>query len=279
MGKFFKISYDEKYKIYNIMGLKIKIKSTKETLFKYKKHEKDIKKYKYVHLMNNGIHSVNIIKFINKYYDNTEHCFIFPCVMFEETMEKLAGIKNVYCCHFKSIKKNKVNKIIIHGLFDGVLVKRLYKNKHFLKKTYWFIWGGDLYSANRSVRDDFVRKNVAGILTSFDKEVYEEKYGTAKSYFDVTYPHDITDEMVTQCKDNNITHIQINNSADETTLDMLDILSKFKDAPIKITTILSYITVGQKDLRLQIMKKGYDIFGNKFNPIIDFMSREEYANH
>ena len=90
----------------------------------------------------------------------------------------------------------------------------------------------------------------------------------------------MTADTVTQnLKEEGITHIQINNSADVTTLEMLDILSKYKDENIKISTILSYVSAGQKDFSLKIMKKGYEIFGSKFNPIIEFMPKEEYANY
>lgn len=280
MAKLIDVYQDKFHKVYNILGLKIKIKNDESQIFKFKKHEPEIKKYKYVHLMNNGIHAINIIHFINKYFDNNEHCFVFPCVMFYETQKKLEGVKNVYYCPISNIDVNKNNKVIVHGMFDPSLIKALYKNKNVLNKTYWFIWGGDLYAAPDSKIDNYVRKNVAGILTSFDKEVYENKYGKCNSYYDVTYPHEITENMITQnLKEDGVVHIQINNSADETTLEMLDILSKFKDEPIKISTILSYVTVGQKDFRLQIIKKGYEIFGTKFHPLIDFIPKEEYVNH
>ncbi len=140
--------------------------------------------------------------------------------------------------------------------------------------------GGDLYSAPPGKKDDYVRKHFAGILTGFDKEIFEKKYNTILPCYEVTYPHDIKEEMISEnLRQNGVIHVQINNSADVTTLEMLDILSKFKDENIKISTILSYITVGQKDYRLAIIKKGYEIFGEKFNPLIEFMPKEEYVNH
>lgn len=280
MGKLIEIYQERSHRVIKFSGIKFKYKHDDSKYFKFKKQEPDIKKYKYVHLMNNGIHTVSIINFINKYFDNTEHCFIFPCIMFNDTKEKLKDIKNIYYCPIENIAINKVNKIIIHGLFDINLVKQLYKNKALLKKTYWFIWGGDLYTAPSGKMDDYVRKNIAGILTSFDKKIYEQKYAVQKPCFDVTYPHDIKEEMISaDLKEKGITHIQINNSTDNTTEEMLENLSKFKDCPIKVSVIMSYLTVGHKVNRLKLIKKGYDIFGTKFNPIIDFMPKEEYVNH
>ncbi len=265
--------------VFNFLGVKLKIRYDNDSIFPYKRKEKRIKKYKYVHLMNNGIHSINILNFINKYFDNNEHCFVFPCVMFEKTKQILDGVENVFYCPINNIDLKVTDKIIIHGLFDYNLIKQLYKHKKYLPKTYWFIWGGDLYNEPIDNKEIYVKSHVSGILTSFDKDVYEEKYGKPKSYFDVTYPHGIDISMIKSNKSKDYIHIQINNSADETTLEMLDILSKFKDEKIKISTILSYKTVGHQNIQMQIMKKGYEIFKEKFNPLIEFLPEEEYAEH
>ncbi len=278
--KIFSIKQEKSHLVMQCMGVKLKVRNEKDaTIFPYRKHQPLIAKYKYVHVMNNGLHSINVINFVNKYFPNDEHCFIFPKVMFSRTKMKLVGVNNVYFCPVDNINLDKTKKIIIHGLFDSGLVNQLFLNKKLLAKTYWFIWGGDLYSAPNNKKENYVRSNVAGILTAFDKEVYETRYGSCKEYFDITYPHDMDETMLVEQDPKDYVHIQINNSADVTTLEMLDILSKFKDENIKISTILSYKTVGDDDAKLKIMKKGYEIFGSKFNPIIEFMSREDYANH
>lgn len=89
----------------------------------------------------------------------------------------------------------------------------------------------------------------------------------------------MSSEMITKPKvKKDVIDILVNNSGDETTLEMLDILAKFKNENINIRTILSYKSANQSDVRLEIMDKGYTIFGNKFKPEIHFMSRENYAN-
>ena len=60
---------------------------------------------------------------------------------------------------------------------------------------------------------------------------------------------------------------------------MLRTLAKFKDEKIIITTILSYHTEGQKDKVTAICKAGYSTFGEKFQPIFDFMPKRLYARH
>lgn len=142
MVKLFKVYKERYHKVYKILGVKFKIKRETHKYFTYIKNDSRVKNYKFVHVMNNGLHSVNILKFINKNFDNSEHCFIFPCIMFYKTQKQLQNIKNVFYCSLESIDYNSVNKIVIHGLFDSKLIQELYKYKKLLKKTFWFIWGG-----------------------------------------------------------------------------------------------------------------------------------------
>mgnify|MGYP000059736785 FL=1 len=70
--------------------------------------------------------------------------------------------------------------------------------------------------------------------------------------------------------------IQINNSCDKSTLEVLDYLKKYKDENIKIVTILSY---GQMDYKEEIIKKGKKIFDDKFTYIDNYLSPEKYSQH
>ncbi len=238
----------------------------------------EVQKYKYIHIMNNGFHTFTILNFINKYFDNLEHCFIFPNPR-EETKLKIDEISNAYSTSLESITIEFAKKIVFHGLFTKTVIEYLYCNSEWLSKSYWYIWGGDLYNIEQSKEGDFVRSNFAGILTAFDRDIYEEKFGKPKKYFDLTYPHKELELNLLSQKNETFTHIQINNCEDETTLEMLDILAKFKDEHIKISTILSYKSANHKNVKDMILEKGYAIFGNKFNPILDYLCVEDYTKH
>ena len=237
-----------------------------------------LRKYKYVHVMTNGLHSLGIIKFINKYFNKREHCFIFP-ILFDQTKAKIKGISNCYNYQLEDIPVKKVKKIIFQGLWTLPFIKFLYYHRDYLKKSYWFIWGGDLYGAAEDEKSVYVRKHFRGVLTSFDYDYYRSKYGENKCY-DVTYPHAMNYDQIdfSTLPPHTGINILINNSADETTLEMLDILEKFKDEDINIYTVLSYISAHQTDPRLKIMKKGYEMYGSRFHPLIEFMPEKEYAN-
>lgn len=257
-----------------------KIKKPIINFFKNKKIEDELKQYKYIHIMTNGIHSACIINFLNKYFSTKEHCFIFVLLR-DTTKNNIQYLKNIYCTQLENVPLNKVNKIIVHGLFSQQLIKFLFEHKYVMSKTYWFIWGGDLYLKSDNSESSWVKQNFAGVLTSFDYEVYKNKFGPNR-LFDVTYPHDINEQMITndqkQSKNKKIRRILINNCADITSIEMYEIMAKFKDEDIEIYSILSYVSANQKDCRLQIMKKGFEIFGNKYHPILDFMKKNQYAN-
>ena len=240
------------------------------------KYKRDLKRkeYKYFHILNNGLHSKPVLDFINKHFDNREHCFLISRVR-DKNLEFL-DVSNVYQYPLACVPLDRAEKIVFHGLFTPTYIEFLYDNPEFLDKSYWFIWGGDLYTSDDK-KSTYVKRNVKGILTAFDYEVYREKFGD-KQLFDVTYPSRLPSaEALNAVKKEKTVSILVNNSADETTLEMLDILSKFKDEDIKVYTILSYVSANQKDVRLYIMKKGYELFGDKFCPIIDYMPREEYT--
>ena len=61
MAKLIDVYQDKFHKVYNILGLKIKIKNDESQIFKFKKHEPEIKKYKYVHLMNTGFTPLTLL--------------------------------------------------------------------------------------------------------------------------------------------------------------------------------------------------------------------------
>lgn len=242
------------------------------------KIQKEISKAKFIHIMFNDKFNKPFVDFLNRNFNNNEH--IILCKRFFAEHSFPVG-KNVF--EIKTLKNldfAKNEKIICHSLFDQELVDYLYSNQSLLKaKAYWAIWGGDLYNAPRDEKNDFVRKNFKGYLTDFDVEVAQDKYGIiGKPFYCIHAIFPITKEMLIFCQksDNKYTKIQINNSCDESTLEMLDVLSRFKNENIKIATILSY---GETQFKDEIIQKGKENFGDKFEYIEDYMTPSEYAQH
>ena len=243
---------------------------------------RDIKKYKYVHVMLNDKFNKPFVDFLNKNFDSTEHMILCYRACKNKPPTFFPKGENVYeYVYFKDIKGllgDNIDKIIFHSLFMPGVIDRLYREPELLKKSYWGIWGADLYNAPRDEKNDFVRGNFKGYLTGCDEQQTIEKYGTNHNFYKSKYTFPINKTMLDKLKviKNDCIQIQINHSCDESTLEMLDILSKYKDENIKITTVLSY---GKLDYKEKIIKKGKDIYGKNFEYLDKLLSSEEYLNY
>lgn len=261
----------------NILGLKISFGGKL-----YKKINKNIKRYKYVHIMYNDKFNKPFVDFLNRNFNSGEHLVLCQKI-FEDKEPTLFPVgENVY--ELEQIDKINLNagnidKIIFHGLFLESAVNKLFHEPDLLEKAYWIIWGGDLYNAQRDEKNDFVRKNFKkfGIETIPDMDFYRKQYNSDKEYIKVMYIYPLKKEMLDNSirKPGNTINIQVNNSADDSTLEMLDQLAKFKDKNIIVRTILSY---GKLEFRDRIIRKGNEIFGEKFEYLDTLLNPEEYSS-
>lgn len=241
------------------------------------RYNKIIKQYKYVHIMFNDKFNKPFVDFLNTSFNQNEHIILCKRVFNNQPFPVGANVLEIKSLAFLNFSKNK--KIICHSLFDNELVKYLYRHKSVLrKKAYWMIWGGDLYEAQRDKKNDFVRKNFKGYISDTDGDcsVAKLKYDSNPLTFNAGYTFPITKEMLNLTKKevHDYLQIQINNSCDESTIEMLKILSKYKDENIRITTILSYGSLDFKDSIIQIGKK---YFGSKFSYLDKYLSPKDYA--
>lgn len=265
------------------MGL---LKNIQREIKKYKLKQKineDISKYKYVHIMYNDKFNKPFVDFLNKYFDSNEHMVLCYRSSTDYVARPFPEGKNVYefiKLDGLNLRAQNIEKIFFHSLFTKGCVDYLYANKDILEKSYWTIWGGDLYNAKRDEKNDFVRKNFKGYIGKIDERVARQKYDISsdKKFYDAFAIFPITLKMLNSVnrKIKDYVRIQINNSCDYSTLEMLDILSKFRDENIRIVTILSYGKLEYKD---EIIHKGKEIFGDKFEYVQNLMSPKDYANH
>ena len=269
---------------------------------------------KYLHIIPNEKFTTACIEFINKNFTDEEHLFlVIDGVSTKEiTLKKYKNIKRVTSLYkvrnrylgwmFSIISLSflfpiliyyslKSKKIYFHGLFDKRYILFLYLFSFFLKKSYWLIWGGDLYCYRKRKDkffnkiyykiETFVKGNFRGYL-SVTKGDYAlaQRWFSAKgeSYVTPIYPSSIYKDIKLDnffiSKDE--LYIQIGNSGDPENnhYDILNKLSKFKDDRIKIYCILSY--GGSETYKRNLINYGKEVFGNKFIPILDFMKFDEY---
>lgn len=230
-------------------------------------------------------------------FDNNEK-FIFK---FKEFVNSNFNHENHF---FYSIKKTRslkeiiklsdlikeADKIIIHGLTSGYLELLLFCHKSALAKTYWGMWGGDLYYheiAKKSISyfiREMIRKSIVpkfgGLVTQIrgDYELARKWYGAQNSYYYCfMYPSNMYKEYAFSSKAKDKLYIQIGNSGSLTNkhIEVFEKLSKYKDKSIEIICPLSYS--GKEEYIKQVIEAGYEIFGKeKFTPITDFMPFDQY---
>ena len=257
------------------MGL---IKNIKQ-IIKTAKINQRINRAKIVHIMFNDKFNKPFVDFLNKNFNQKEHLVlckrIFDQFPFPDG-ENVIEIKTL-----KNLNFDKVEKIICHSLFDNELVDYMFNHQNMLKqKVYWVMWGGDLYGAPKDEKNDFVRKNVYAYcaVAKGDEKIAQNKYSNIPKTFVTPYLSPISADMLINAKKNehDSINIQLNNSCDGQILEMLDILSKYKNENINIRTILSY---GDLNYKEEIITKGKEIFGNKFSYIDKLMEPKDFCDY
>lgn len=236
------------------------------------------------------------VELIKENFNFEEHEFLLTGGMAED---KLIKANNVHLAkkgklarlrhYFKVlIKMHQADKVILHGLFDIYLVIILFFTPWLLKKCYWVMWGGDLYAYKlakhnwkRSVREFFRRsviKKIGYLVTGTpgDADLARKWYqASGRHIVCFNYPSNTITELDVKERLDDTLRIQLGNSADPTNRHeyLIDILSSYKSENIQIFAPLSY---GDRLHAGLIIEKGKEIFGNKFIPLTDFMSVDEY---
>lgn len=187
-------------------------------------------------------------------------------------------IKNLYA----------TDKIMLHGLFNQKIIILLFTQPWLLKKCYWIIWGGDLYSyqlAKRNWRwqiNEFFRrpviKNIGHLVTyiSGDIRLARQWYKARGQHHEcIMYLSNVYHEHPVRNEPHDGVNIQIGNSATSSNnhLEIFERLLPFRDQNITLFVPLSY---GDQEYAKVVIKAGAEMFGEKFHPMIDFMPFDQY---
>jgi dTDP-N-acetylfucosamine:lipid II N-acetylfucosaminyltransferase len=254
---------------------------------------------KNLHLFPNEKFTEPYIEFINKNFSPEEHLFLVigkdnkfkiserdNVKFLTKRMESLVLlIKSMYRCE----------KIFLHGLFIRQVVYLLFLQPWLLKKSYWIVWGGDLYwykfreRTFKSNLYEWIRRFVIGnigsliTLTPGDFDLAKKWYGVKGRYYHGAYINPMKLEFLDAVKNLNkkskgCVNIQIGNSADPSNrhIEVLDLLIKFRNEDIKLFLPLSY---GDRDYAKKVVKHGEKLYGEKINFLLEFMTPKEYAEY
>ena len=252
-----------------------------------------------IHFIHEGQFESKFIEFINNYGFNEYNKFLI--FSNNNAVTNIKTLPNVLINNINlkkdyiSVKRKceNVDKIFIHGLFAKQWVLFFYLNPKLLKKAVWVIWGGDLYyykyrniNFKSNLYENILRRTVIknlseiGAIIKGDYDIAKKIYATNAKYKYIFYPNPVNfkflDNVTPNERNNNILKIQIGNSADPNNehLEILNNLIKFKDKKIKIICPLSY---GNKTYANKITEYGFKLFGDKFEPLTEYLVPEEYS--
>lgn len=237
------------------------------------------------------------IAFIKANFDFEQHEFLLTKGMAQQDIIPAPNIKMLSkdglinkIKHYSDviIKMHQADKVILHSLADHSIVKILFFMPWLLKRCYWAIWGGDLYTyqfgkRNRKwrVREFYRRpviKHMGHLLTYIegDIELARAWYGAQGEYHEsLMYISNLYKTLDIPKKQGRTVNIQLGNSASPTNnhIDVLQRLLPFKEQDICIYAPLSY---SNKDHAKKVIKTGKALFGDKFVPLTEFMPFDDY---
>ena len=208
-------------------------------------------------------------------------------VIYERDISKL----NANITLAKKIADSK--KVIIHSLFMNtkkLLFLRIQQSKY-PNKFFWNIWGADLYNEywNRNnnyknkirecIKKVFIKKIRAVGYIRGDYDFLIKHYNTNAKYYIASYTYDfyVPEVKTIEIEDKTVNILLGNSATKECQYEKaIDMLAKYKDMPIKVKCILSY-PKNNEEYRKSIILYGESVLGNKFEPIVDFMSFDEYT--
>ncbi len=185
---------------------------------------------------------------------------------------------------------NSVDKIILHGLFDLRIIVLLFFQPWLLKKSYWVIWGGDLYSYQLAKRNwkwrikEFFRrpviKRMGHLLTYIegDVDLARKWYGATGQYHEcIMYTSNVYHEYSVPFKPHSIINIQVGNSADPSNnhFEILERLLPFREQDIVVHAPLAY---GDQNYAKLVIRAGKEMFGEKFRPMTNLMPFDQYLD-
>jgi len=185
----------------------------------------------------------------------------------------------------------RADKIFIHSLASPYILLYLYLFPKLSQKVYWFIWGKDLYfyqlltkkQIHHKIYEYFrkkVIKQISHVVTYIkgDYLLAQNLYNIQATFHEsLMYPSNIFKGYDIQPQPHGEINILAGNSADPSNnhFEILKKLEQFKHNDIKIYSPLSY---GGNFYAQSVIKKGKQIFGDKFIPITELMPFEAYMS-
>lgn len=220
--------------------------------------------------------------------------------------------KKFYEGNYKNVKKvdnilkseneiceilQKADRIFIHGFGATQIIKFFNKHIKFIDKSVVIMWGGDLYNDHifleshnglclrlrysMLLKRRIIKKTpIFMTFTCTDYDRANKWYGANGKRYDCLYPSNLDKNLLNIIKktpDESCKRILIGNSAMPTNnhLEAFETIKKYAGENIKVFCPLSY--GGTTEYVNNVISVGEKIFGDKFIPVLEYMSINEYS--
>ncbi len=227
------------------------------------------------------------IYFIMEHFDVSQHRFVFitspKCqyglqpnhsVEFLYRDEDFLTLENYF---------DMAEKIILHGLWRDKINDLLVQNKGWLDKSFWVMWGGDFYHKNQYKPSQLEVIRKVGHLVTFMKEDVDwvrQNYQSTGQYMECfAYPSNIFNSGLHK-REASVSgkNIMVGHSGveDNIHVEIFNLLHERLPCNINVWCPLSYPLMN--NYIANVVNVGSKIFGERFTPLLSWMSKHEYDN-
>lgn len=247
-----------------------------------------------LHIMMDEKFTVPFVSFFNEHFDNDQHCFLVMSsskkMRFAEAVTCFSNVvvvhKNIPGLYHIVSRMLKAKKIILHGMFIPYIVY-LVKLLRLAPKTYWCIWGGDLYDYKldrpqwKKVKTSVISK-LGGIITPLegDYQLAQQAYGAKAPCYYCLGPNTVIRQETLRkslCSTHACVSILVGNSADleNNHYFLLDQLKCYAKENIHLYLPLSY---GDQEYADRVSAYAAELFGDKATAMREFMPLDQYQS-
>lgn len=177
------------------------------------------------------------------------------------------------------------DKIILHGLWRDKVNDILVQNKCWLDKSFWVMWGGDFYYKNQYKSSQIeVIKRVGHLITFMKEDVdwVRSNYQSIGQHMECfAYPSNVFNfnnvpykkEIGANCNNIMVGHSGVE---DNIHIEIFHLLHERLPHNINVWCPLSYPSMN--GYMANVIKVGSQMFGERFTPLLSWMSKYEYDN-
>lgn len=234
------------------------------------------------------------IHFIAENFDSREHLFLYLKTRGDEpsypNVKRMRFYRIPILFHWELYRLMLAhNKVMLHSLSKKRIVNFLFLFPWFSKKCYWLLWGGDMYyrlSNTSSGRKknlgnymfSHVVKKLGYILTHIkgDVDIARKEFGFKGFHYNcMLYPSNLFNDVALEKKSSEGLTLLLGNSSHKSNnhKEIIDRIAYLRNSDVRIFCPLSY---GSKRVAEDVANYGNLVFGNKFIPLMNFISKNEY---